>query len=129
MRLPWSHRRKPIALMVALSPLLMAGAFHLLLLDDIRDVERAVYEFSRPGGTHDRIWEPLVSAARSKTAAGGSPEAPRVVGHVVVYSEPGRFAGWPANHGIWSWGEEILVGCSRGYYQDRGRFHHIDHDR
>jgi hypothetical protein len=52
-----------------------------------------------------------------------------VVRHVVVYAEPGRFAGWPANHGIWSWGDEILVGFSRGYYKDRGRFHHIDHDR
>lgn len=49
--------------------------------------------------------------------------------HVVVYREEGRFAGWPANHGIWSWGDEILVGFSRGSYKDRGPFHHIDHDR
>ena len=42
---------------------------------------------------------------------------------------PGRFAGWPANHGIWSWGDEILVGFSRGIYKDRGRYHNIDHDR
>lgn len=27
-----------------------------------------------------------------------------------VYSEPGRFGGWPANHGIWGWGNEIVVG-------------------
>ncbi len=56
-------------------------------------------------------------------------EPPSVVRHVIVYAEPGRFAGWPANHGIWSWGDEILVGFSRGTYKDRGRFHHIDHDR
>ena len=49
--------------------------------------------------------------------------------HTTVYYEPGRFGGWPANHGIWSWGDEILVGFSRGYYQDRGDSHHIDHDR
>ncbi|MCX6622747.1 MAG: sialidase family protein, partial [Acidobacteria bacterium] len=30
--------------------------------------------------------------------------------HVVVFERPGCFAGWPANHGIWSWGDEILVG-------------------
>ncbi len=54
---------------------------------------------------------------------------PMGVRHVVVYREDGRFAGWPANHGIWSWGDEILVGFSRGTYRDRGRFHHIDHDR
>lgn len=45
---------------------------------------------------------------------------------MVVYAEPGRFAGWPANHGIWSWGDEILVGFSRGWYKDRGPYHHID---
>jgi len=40
------------------------------------------------------------------TAAG---EPPRVLKRVTVYSEPGRFAGWPANHGIWSWGDENLA--------------------
>jgi hypothetical protein len=61
--------------------------------------------------------------------AGGAAEPPKVIRHVVVYKEPGRFAGWPANHGIWSWGDEILVGFSRGTYKDRGRYHNIDHDR
>ena len=56
-------------------------------------------------------------------------EPPKVLQHVVVYSEQGRFAGWPANHGIWSWGDEILVGFSRGYYKDRGPFHHIDKEK
>jgi len=47
--------------------------------------------------------------------------------HVMVYFEPGRFGGWPANHGIWSWGNEILVGFTRGYYKDMGDDdHHID---
>ena len=54
---------------------------------------------------------------------------PKAVRHVKVYAEPGRFAGWPANHGIWIWGDEILTGFSRGTYKDRGPFHHIDHDR
>jgi BNR repeat-like domain len=56
-------------------------------------------------------------------------EPPSAVRHVVVYAEKGRFAGWPANHGIWSWGDEILVGFSRGYYKDRGPFHHIDKEK
>jgi hypothetical protein len=67
----------------------------------------------------------LVSTARLAGAAG----PPTVIRHVTVYKEPGRFAGWPANHGIWSWGDEILVGFSRGTYKDRGPYHHIDHDR
>ena len=37
------------------------------------------------------------------------------VRHVDVYFEKGMFGGWPANHGIWSWGDEILVGFSKGY--------------
>jgi hypothetical protein len=49
---------------------------------------------------------------------------------VKVYHQPGRFGGWPANHGIWSWGNEILVGFSAGYFQDHGPARHaIDHDK
>ena len=54
---------------------------------------------------------------------------PTVLEHVVVYAEPGRFAGWPANHGSWSWGDEVLVGFSRGFYKDLGDRHHIDRDQ
>src|SRR6478735_1121360 len=34
--------------------------------------------------------------------------------HVTVWRESGRYGGWPANHGIWSWGDEILVGFTAG---------------
>ncbi len=52
------------------------------------------------------------------------------VEHVTIYHHKGRFGGWPANHGIWSWGDEILVGFSAGYHQDRGPiYHNIDHDK
>jgi len=52
------------------------------------------------------------------------------VEHVMVYHEKGRFGGWPANHGIWSWGNEILVGFSAGYHKDLGpERHNIDHDK
>ena len=51
------------------------------------------------------------------------------VEHVIVYREEGRFAGWPANHGIWIWGDEILTGFSRGYYEDLGNFHNINRKR
>lgn len=55
---------------------------------------------------------------------------PSAARHLNVYSEPGRFGGWPANHGIWSWGDEILVGFSAGYHKDNGpKRHAIDHDR
>ena len=42
---------------------------------------------------------------------------PRVIKHVTVYKQAGRYGGWPANHGIWSWGNEILVGFSSATFQ------------
>lgn len=55
---------------------------------------------------------------------------PTITEQAQIYFQPGRFAGWPANHGIWIWGNEIVVGFSTGYYQDRGvGFHAIDHDK
>ena len=47
-----------------------------------------------------------------------------------VYYEPGRFGGWPANNGIWSWGNEILVGFAKGYHKDLGaELHNIDREK
>ena len=37
--------------------------------------------------------------------------------HVTIYREPGRFAGWPANYGIWRWGDEIVVGFTVGAHK------------
>lgn len=43
--------------------------------------------------------------------------------HCIVYAEHGRFAGWPANNGVWMWSrvdkagqDEILVGFTTGPY-------------
>ena len=48
----------------------------------------------------------------------------------IIYSEPGMFGGWPANHGMWSWDNEILVGFSIGYHKDLGKErHNIDRER
>jgi hypothetical protein len=55
---------------------------------------------------------------------------PAVIRHVKVYAVPGRFGGWPANHGLWAWGDEILVGFSAGYFKDNGPGRHaIDHHK
>lgn len=51
--------------------------------------------------------------------------------HLKVFCEKGRFAGWPANNGIWQWGNEILVGFSLGFLappEQRG-LHQIDSGR
>lgn len=44
--------------------------------------------------------------------------------HGVVFSKPGVYAGWPANHGAWSWGDELLVGFLTGTY-GRAAMHNI----
>ena len=44
--------------------------------------------------------------------------------HVTVYREADVYAGWPANHGAWQWGDEFLVGFMRGRYE-RGYMHNI----
>ena len=49
--------------------------------------------------------------------------------HVTIYREPGRYAGWPANYGMWSWNDEIVVGFAVGYHDDTGAFHTRDRSR
>ena len=62
--------------------------------------------------------------AASAAVGAGAPE------HKLVYREAGRFGGWPANHGIWSWGDEILVGFSAAWHKSQpSDRHQQDHDK
>jgi len=49
--------------------------------------------------------------------------------HTTIFREPGRYAGWPANYGIWSWGDEVIVAFTVGYHDMRGGFHTRDRSR
>ena len=49
--------------------------------------------------------------------------------HIVLYHQPGRYAGWPANYGMWAWGNEVVVGFTLGYHQAHGPFHARDKSR
>ncbi len=50
--------------------------------------------------------------------------------HTVVFQQDGRFAAWPANNGIWNWGDEIVVGFTLGYYKKNPTGgHDIDRDK
>jgi len=51
------------------------------------------------------------------------------VKNIIVYKEPDRFGGWPANNGIWSWGNEIVVGFMQGYFKNTERGHAIDNQK
>jgi hypothetical protein len=48
---------------------------------------------------------------------------------VTIYREPGRYAGWPANYGIWGWGNEIVLGFTLGYVSPAGGYHARDKSR
>ncbi len=39
--------------------------------------------------------------------------------HVTVYDVEGDFAGWPANNGIWAFGNEIVVGFIKGTLEQK----------
>ena len=56
-------------------------------------------------------------------------QQPASVKHVTVYKEAGRFGGWPANNGIWSWGDEIVVGFSQAYFMKVESGHAIDRSK
>ena len=50
--------------------------------------------------------------------------------HVTIYQAEGRYAGWPANYGIWAWGDEIVLGFIAGYHKDtNGGLHSRDCSR
>jgi hypothetical protein len=50
---------------------------------------------------------------------GQPPETTVDAEQVVVHYEPGRFCGWPANSGLWSWGDEIIVAFGYHFYEDK----------
>jgi hypothetical protein len=56
----------------------------------------------------------ISSAANSGAASSSNP-----IQHVTVFQQDGRFAGWPANNGMWIWGDEILVGFVLADHQQR----------
>lgn len=49
--------------------------------------------------------------------------------HVIIAQGPGRFYGWPANKGIWSWSNEIAVGFSAGYFESNAVTHSISREK
>lgn len=49
-----------------------------------------------------------------------------MVRHLEVYRRSGRFAAWPANFGIWSWRNEIVVGFTSGHTKPGRGFHALN---
>ena len=45
---------------------------------------------------------------------------------VTIFREPGKFAGWPANYGMWAWGDELVVGFTVSTFKANSGFHARD---
>ncbi|EJC75359.1 BNR/Asp-box repeat protein [Rhizobium leguminosarum bv. trifolii WSM2012] len=48
--------------------------------------------------------------------------------HFEVYRKPGEFAGWPANYGLWSWGDETVAVFARGKLGPKEEIHELNHN-
>ncbi|MCX6897660.1 MAG: SUMF1/EgtB/PvdO family nonheme iron enzyme [Verrucomicrobia bacterium] len=49
--------------------------------------------------------------------------------NIIVFKEPGRYGGWPANHGLWQWGNELVAGFQRNWYKHATNDHAIDRSK
>jgi hypothetical protein len=49
--------------------------------------------------------------------------------HHEVFRKKGAFAGWPANYGLWSWGDEVLTVFAVGSVGEKGEIHELDRHR
>ena len=56
----------------------------------------------------------------------GPVSSPAAAERVIVFKEPGRYGGWPANQGLWQWGDELVVGFTATYYKETTTDHRID---
>jgi hypothetical protein len=63
----------------------------------------------------------LVSPAHAWEKMAQAPTGVVSIEHGIVAGESGKFCGWPANNGVWTWddGKEILVGFSFGNFVEQ----------
>ncbi len=65
-----------------------------------------------------------LAAGFSTLPVASATEAPATtepaVSHFTVFAEEGRFAAWPANGGMWAWGDDILVCFNEAAHRDGG---------
>ena len=90
-------------------------------------IEKVLYRESMSKLKITFIGLSLLTAAVAMASGCANPTDESEIKHVVVASEEGRYFGWPANNGLWTWddGKEILVGYTDGPHDVEGGFHSI----
>jgi hypothetical protein len=77
----------------------------------------------------------LACAPSFNTLADGEPPGSacrpaKHIEHMIAYRASGRYGGWPANYGMWSWNSELLIQFTEGAlvadYDAHQRTHKID---
>ena len=66
----------------------------------------------------------MVLAFAVLQACAGVPD----VEHSVVYANENEFAGWPANEGLWQWGDEVLAAFEVSAYTEHDDDHNVDRE-
>ena len=99
-----------------------------------RPAESLAYETA----CHDLHW--LLSAGQLRSLSRGAaytPSASTAIQvstetitvpkrNVIVFKEPGRYGGWPANHGMWAWDDEVVVGFTSAFFKSTKTDHAVD---
>ena len=49
--------------------------------------------------------------------------------NITVFKEPGRYGGWPANHGLWQWGDELVAGFEVAWFKHATNDHAVDRSK
>lgn len=65
---------------------------------------------------------------RSRNIAANAMCAEVSIAHHEVYRRRGAFAGWPANYGLWAWGEEVLSVFAVGRVGPKSDIHELDRE-
>ena len=68
----------------------------------------------------------VVPAPSGKTTANRLTQQPAAKENSIVFKESGRYGGWPANHGLWQWGDELVVGFTSTWFKAAKNDHKID---
>jgi hypothetical protein len=69
---------------------------------------------------------PVLSAGPVAAEVPTSPRMQDDKRHVLVFGGPGIFCAWPANNGLWSWENEILVGFSKRRFAEKDGHNYAD---
>jgi type 1 glutamine amidotransferase len=75
------------------------------------------------GATGAHLEIPVDPTAKSREISTTTPATQQ---NIIVYKEPGRYGGWPANQGMWQWDDELVVGFTATYYKETTTDHRID---